>query len=154
MWASLRVNQNKIKVKRRFIFSLFLFYLPIPRRTIDASAKTVSMVSGFCGAPNRLMLQTWQDSVEDASHSAGSVSGRKRNKGREKESGRGAGRQGRGLQNGTTTENLLSPGLYPTTPSPRPGPAPSSYLQPPLSTHSNKHTNVLPSLSISLTETN
>lgn len=43
--ASLRAHQNKT------------FLLPIPRRTTDASAKNVSMVSGFYGAPKRRMQQ-------------------------------------------------------------------------------------------------
>lgn len=62
------------------VFVVVVVVLPIPRRATDVSAKNVSMVSGFYGAPKRLMLQTRLESVEEESLSGGSVSGRRRKK--------------------------------------------------------------------------
>lgn len=65
----------------------------------------------------------------EESHSGGECE-RKGGK-REKVEWRGAGRQDRGLQNRTTTENPLSPGLYPTTPLAQARPGPFSPLHTP-----------------------
>lgn len=119
------------------VFFFFFFWLPIPRRATDVSAKNVSMVSGFYGAPKRLMLQTRLESVEEESLSEGSVSGRRRKK-EVKESGGVQDARTEGFKTGQQ-QKTHCPKFY-TQPHPsfRPQPGPfllSSHSPPPGSLH-------------------
>lgn len=100
------------------------------------------MVSGFYGAPKRLMLQTRLESVEEESFSGGSVSGRRRKKEVRVEGCRMPG------QRASKQDNNRKP----TVPCFIPNHTPRSGLSPAHS--SSPHTPLLPALSISLSELN
>lgn len=147
-----KTKKKKKEVQRRFFFSFFYLF---PGVQPTPAPKTSAWFLASYGAPKRTMPQTWQEPVEEEVPNLEEVwvEGGERKK---EVKWRGAGCQDGGFQNRTTTENPLSPCLYPTTPLTQ-GPArpipplhitllPSSLLLTTTHPHSLTHSLTLPAI--------